>query len=89
MFVLLKSVKKEEEKECTSLIVNVKNLFPLLWENIGLNDKKFFAYYIKVAPEDSLLPSVMEEISGQIKFKPPQSDLKSRTTMSLCMDMPN
>ena len=81
MFVLLKSVKKEEEKDCTSLIVNVKNLFPLLWENIGLNDKKFFAYYIKVAPEDSILTSVMEEISSQIKMQDFSMDVSVATKL--------
>ena len=81
MFVLLKSVKKEDEKKNTSLIVNVKNLFPLLWENIGLNDKKFFAYYIKVAPEDSLLTTVMEEISGQIKMQDFSMDIAVATKL--------
>ena len=81
MFVLLNSVKKEDEKKNTSLVVNVKNLFPLLWENIGLNDKKFFAYYIKVAPEDSLLPTVMEEISSQIKMQDFSMDVAAATKL--------
>lgn len=81
MFVLLKSVKKEEEKKYTSLIVNVKNLFPLLWENIGLNDKKFFAYYIKVAQEDSVLTNVMEEISSQIKMQDFSMDVSVATKL--------
>ncbi len=88
MFVLLYNSKKEEISKDSALITNVKTLFPLLWENIGINDKKFFAYYLKVAGEDSLVYKVVDEISSQIKLQDFAMELPAATKLlKICQEI--
>ena len=64
-----------DAKKYKVLSQNVKNLFPFLWDNASLNDKKFIAYYLKVSPQDSPINKLFDEISNQIKLQDFNTDL--------------
>ena len=64
-----------EPKKQKILCQNAKNLFPFLWDCVSVNDKKFFAYSIKVSGEQSLIKSVFDAVAGQIKMQDFTSDL--------------
>lgn len=64
-----------DPKRYRVLSQNVKNLFPFLWDNASLNDKKFIAYYLKVSAPDSPINKIFAEISTQIKLQDFNTDL--------------
>ena len=74
MFSLLKDTSVDSKKY-KILSQNVKNLFPFLWDNTSLNDKKFVAYYLKTSPQDSPINKLFSEISTQIKLQDFNTDI--------------
>ena len=64
-----------DQKKYRILSQNVKNLFPFLWDNASMNDKKFIAYYLKVSPQDSSMTKLFNEISTQIKLQDFNTDI--------------
>jgi hypothetical protein len=48
MFSLLRNPSDKDSKRFKVLCQNVKNLFPFLWDNASLNDKKFISFYLKI-----------------------------------------
>ena len=69
MFSLLRSANDKDSKRFKVLCQNVKNLFPFLWDNASLNDKKFISFYLKTSPADAPINKVFSEISTQIKLQ--------------------
>ncbi len=75
-------------KRYKTLCQNVKNLFPFLWENATLNDKKFLAYFLKVSPEDSAICKLFEELESQIKLQDFNTDINVVTKiLKSCQDI--
>lgn len=77
-----------DAKRYKTLCQNVKNLFPFLWENATLNDKKFLAYFLKVSPQDSAICKLFEELENQIKLQDFNTDINAVTKiLKSCQDI--
>jgi len=74
MFSLLKN-QNVDNKRYKTLCQNIKNIFPFLWDNTNLNDKKFISYYLKNASPDSPINKLFEEISNQVKLQDFNTDM--------------
>jgi len=87
MFSMLKA-NNLEGKKLKVLVQNVKNLFPFLWDNASLNDKKFISFYLKSSPADSPVNKVFNEISSQIKLQDFNTDISLVSTiLKSCQDI--
>lgn len=88
MFSLLKNPTDKDSKRFKVLCQNVKNLFPFLWDNANLNDKKFISFYLKTSTPDSPINKVFNEISTQIKLQDFNTDLGTVTKiLKSCQDV--
>lgn len=87
MFAMLKN-NNADSKKFKVLCQNVKNLFPFLWDNASLNDKKFISFYLKTSPQDAPINKVFSEISTQIKLQDFNTDLNVVTKiLKSCQDV--
>ena len=88
MFSLLKNPTDKDSKRFKVLCQNVKNLFPFLWDNASLNDKKFISFYLKTSAPDSPINKVFNEISTQIKLQDFNTDIGTVTKiLKSCQDV--
>lgn len=88
MFSLLKNPTDKDSKRFKVLCQNVKNLFPFLWDNASLNDKKFISFYLKTSAPDSPINKVFSEISTQIKLQDFNTDIGTVTKiLKSCQDV--
>ena len=88
MFAMLKNNNNTDAKKFKTLCQNVKNLFPFLWDNATLNDKKFISFYLKTSPADAPINKVFSEISTQIKLQDFNTDLNVVTKiLKSCQDI--
>lgn len=88
MFSLLRNANDKDNKRFKVLCQNVKNLFPFLWDNASLNDKKFISFYLKTSPADAPINKVFNEISTQIKLQDFNTDLGTVTKiLKSCQDV--
>ncbi len=88
MFSLLKNPTDKDSKRFKVLCQNIKNLFPFLWDNASLNDKKFISFYLKTSTPDSPINRVFSEISTQIKLQDFNTDLGTVTKiLKSCQDV--
>ena len=88
MFSLLRNANDKDSKRFKVLCQNVKNLFPFLWDNASLNDKKFISFYLKTSPADAPINKVFNEISTQIKLQDFNTDLGTVTKiLKSCQDV--
>ncbi|MBQ3214206.1 MAG: hypothetical protein IJB10_04300 [Clostridia bacterium] len=88
MFSLLRNANDKDNKRFKVLCQNVKNLFPFLWDNANLNDKKFISFYLKTSPADAPINKVFNEISTQIKLQDFNTDLSTVTKiLKSCQDI--
>lgn len=88
MFSLLRNANDKDSKKFKILCQNVKNLFPFLWDNASLNDKKFISFYLKTSPADAPINRVFNEISSQIKLQDFNTDLGTVTKiLKSCQDI--
>lgn len=87
MFSMLKN-NNVEAKKYKVLCQNVKNMFPFLWDDASLNDKKFIAFYLKTSPADAPINKIFNEISTQIKLQDFNTDLAVVTKiLKSCQDI--
>lgn len=87
MFAMLKN-NIADGKKFKVLCQNVKNLFPFLWDNASLNDKKFISFYLKTSPQDAPINKVFNEISTQIKLQDFNTDISIVTKiLKNCQDI--
>ena len=87
MFSMLKA-NNLEGKRLKVLTQNVKNLFPFLWDNASMNDKKFISFYLKSSPADSPINKVFSEISTQIKLQDFNTDINVVSSiLKSCQDI--
>ncbi len=75
MFAMLRNNNCKDAKKFKVLCQNVKNVFPFLWDNASLNDKKFISYYLKTSAPDAPINKVFNEISSQIKLQDFNTDM--------------
>ena len=75
MIVAILNNPLPDQKKMKILCQNAKNLFPFIWDCVTINDKKFFSYSIKSSSENSVVRSVFNELSGQIKMIDFNTDL--------------
>lgn len=75
MFAMLKTAGEKKDDSHKIIYQNAKSLFPFMWDAESLNEKKFIAYYLKTAGEDSLIKKVFSEISLQIKLNDFNTDV--------------
>lgn len=68
MFAMLKTQDAKKADRNMTIYQNAKNLFPFMWDAVGLNEKKFISYYLKTADENSQVKKIFSEISSQIKL---------------------
>ncbi|MBR4003365.1 MAG: hypothetical protein IKI95_04845 [Clostridia bacterium] len=88
MFALLKNADEKDGKRFKTLCQNVKNLFPFLWDNASMNDKKFISFYLKTSSPDAPINRVFNEISTQIKLQDFNTDLVTVTKiLKSCQDV--
>jgi len=79
MFAMLKTEDGKKGDNETIIYQNAKNLFPFMWDAQSLNEKKFIAYYLKTASENSSIKRVFSEISFQIKLNDFNTDVSTVT----------
>ena len=84
MLSLLRINDNRDPKRFKVLCQNVKNLFPFLWDNASLNDKKFISYYLKTSSPDAPINKIFSEISTQIKLQDFNTDLTTVTKILKC-----
>lgn len=88
MFSLLRNTSDKDSKRYKMLCQNVKNVFPFLWDNASLNDKKFISFYLKTSPADAPINKVFNEISSQIKLQDFNTDIATVTKiLKSCQDI--
>lgn len=88
MFAMLKNSDHMDAKNVKNLCKNMKNLIEDLWEKATLNDKKFFAYYIKTLPTDSSVFKRFDSVLEGIKVNDFTTDLSVVTEiLKDCQDI--
>lgn len=81
LFYLLKTADMQDAKTCKILCKNAENLLPFIWDSATLNDKKFYAYYLKTLPETALVSKVFENLQGKIKLQDFTTDVATVTAI--------
>ncbi len=88
LFSLAKTCGTKDKKELKNIAINVKNLFPALWENTNLNERKFFSYYYKTSNFDESIKKVFEEIVENLKTQEFTTDISVVTQiLKSCQDI--
>lgn len=81
LFYLLKTADTQETKSSKILCKNAENLLPFIWDSATLNDKKFYAYYLKTLPEGSLVVKTFNNLQGKIKLQDFSTDIAVVTSI--------
>jgi len=87
LFSLVKADSDDNKKNKT-VIQNMKNLVADLWESASLNDRKFFAYYVKSFPTDSSVGKAFAFILENVKINDFSTDFSVVTNiLKDCQDI--
>lgn len=87
LFSLVKA-NSDDNKKNKIVAQNMKNLVAELWESSSLNDRKFFAYYVKSISTDSSVGKAFAVILEDVKINDFSTDLSVVTNiLKACQDI--